>query len=129
MQSTIIELAMYAVAAWTWVWLVRITHRYIFIAIYVQQRLGVRTPTMLHWLLGREWWLAAGGIVAGVVAGLAPELRPAIGLGVLAAAIVLLTFANAGMARLLDPRVIKAIFDRLGGGPNDPPPAPSLMDF
>ena len=127
MESGIVQIALYAVAVWAWVWLISVVRRDLPVAIYLQQNFGISTPILFYRLSHRWQWLAAGGLGAAVVAGLVPEVRVGMALGALAVTIGLLTYIHQKMARFFDPRVVNPIvramqMPRRGDGPEEPLP-------
>jgi hypothetical protein len=124
MESTMTQVALYVVAVWTWVWLMRVVRHDIPVAIYLQQSLGVKTCWQLYRLAERDRWLAACGLAVAVAAWLAPEMRVPVAIGMLAVAVGLLTAVHAGVARLLNPRLVKSVLASLHGDkPDEPRPA------
>jgi hypothetical protein len=118
-METFALVALYLLAAWAWAWLTRVADRGLPAAILVQQRLGVYTPRQLYRVARRGRWLAAGA-----AAGLLTGMGTAAAVGLLAVAVALLTYLHAGMAKLLQPRVVAAVIARLDeGGPDEPLPA------
>lgn len=122
MESVVVQIALYTVAVWAWVWLVSAARRDLPVAIYVQQNLGMPTPRSFYQLARRWRWLAAGGLIAIVVAGLVPEARAGVAVTALVVAVGLLTYIRQKMTRFLDPRVVSAVVraPRRGDGPDEP---------
>jgi hypothetical protein len=128
MESVVIQIILCAVAAWTWVWLIRVLGRDVPVAIYAQQNLGLRTPRSFYRLARWRWWLAAGAAAISALAALVPEARAGVVIGLLVVAVGLLTHIYRGMARFLDPRVVQAVLralhpPRQGDEPDAPVPA------
>src|SRR5262245_25207708 len=126
METSVLLVTLYLLAAWTWVCLAWVADHCLPTAIHLQQRVGAYTPRPLYRVVRRGRWLAAGGAAIGVV-GLLAGWGTEAAVGLLVVAVGLLTYLLAGMSKLLHPRVASAIVARLdaGGpsGPDEPLPA------
>jgi hypothetical protein len=123
-MESAVQLALYAVAGWAWVWLIRVARYDVPRIIYLQQNFGTSTPRTFYRLARGGRWLIAGGAAAVGVACVFPEARAAVAVGVLAVAVVLLTYVHATATRLLDPRIVTPVLNTLqrrGDGPDEPP--------
>jgi hypothetical protein len=123
METSVLLVTLYLLAAWAWVCLVWVADHGLPRAILLQQRIGAYTPRTLYRVAGRGRWLAAGGAAVGV-AGLMAGLGTETAVGLLVVAVALLTYLLAGMSKLLHPRVVAAILARLdsdgAAGPDEP---------
>ena len=120
METSILLVTLYLLAAWTWACLVWVADHGLPTAIHLQQRVGAYTPRALYRVVRRGRWLAAGGAAVGV-AGLLTGWGTEVAVGLLVVSVGLLTYLLAGMGKLLRPRVAAAIVARLdAGGPDEP---------
>jgi hypothetical protein len=123
MESVVIEVALYAVAVGTWVWLARVADCDLRVVIRAQQHLGLYTRRPLYRMSGRGRWLLACGAI-GAVAGLAAGVGLATAVVLLAVAVGLLAYVYVAASGLLNPRFVHAVLTRLEGrGPDEPLPA------
>ena len=105
METSVLLVTLYLLAAWTWACLAWVADHGLPTAIHLQQRVGAYTPRPLYRVARRGCWLAAG----------------AAAVGLLVVAVSLLTYLLAGMSKLLHPRVVAAIVAQLdAGGPDEP---------
>jgi hypothetical protein len=123
MEATALMVALYLLAAWTWVCIVWVADHGLPTAIRLQQRIGAYTPRKLYRVSRRGRWLAAGAATVGV-AGLLAGWGTGAAVGLLAVAIALLTYLVAEMSKLLHPCVVAAVLLLLDKGePDEPLPA------
>lgn len=123
METPVALVVLYLLAVWALGCVACVADYGLPAAIRLQQGIGAYTPRPLYRVARRGRWVAAGGaavLAAGLLGGRGPEAA----VGLLAVALVLLTYLLAGMGKLLHPRVVAAVLahhDR--GEPDEPTPA------